>query len=455
MTTSSAGATTTIATKINTLSAKLTGSLNLSNSGNLTLKGVSANSAEIAVTNNGSLLQSGTTLLRADKVKLTVDGGSIGASGTSLLTETQTLEVIAGRNVHLTNSADLHALSLDVRHASSGAQNVYDIRSEALTFALTDTKHRQPVHARQRRGRSGLDFSFKGDNSVALGTINGGLTRKVTIETTGTGKDILSNGSSMVTAGTVTLTASGGIGQVGSSANHIATLADTLVLTTATDAFVDNGKDLTALSLTSSRTTGAGTYQITAPQLVFTMTDDGATTTLSELTDSTGLAFKLDTKHALSIGTLNVQNWGTVDLTSASSITGAASAVAGNPTGRITAGTATLSSGGGAIGSSTNNIHLSASSATFNVTGDLYVESDTRIGALKIKSSSSSITNRTYQPDSVNTADAAIALTGGESSTETVLATLTDASGVRFAFDSHRKMVIAGFGRPARPARSP
>ncbi|MDW7553378.1 filamentous hemagglutinin N-terminal domain-containing protein, partial [Azospirillum brasilense] len=444
MTTSSAGATTTIATKINTLSAKLTGSLNLSNSGNLTLKGVSANSAEIAVTNNGSLLQSGTTLLRADKVKLTVDGGSIGASGTSLLTETQTLEVIAGRNVHLTNSADLHALSLDVRHASSGAQNVYDIRSEALTFALTDTNTGSQYTLGSVVDASGLDFSFKGDNSVALGTINGGLTRKVTIETTGTGKDILSNGSSMVTAGTVTLTASGGIGQVGSSANHIATLADTLVLTTATDAFVDNGKDLTALSLTSSRTTGAGTYQITAPQLVFTMTDDGATTTLSELTDSTGLAFKLDTKHALSIGTLNVQNWGTVDLTSASSITGAASAVAGNPTGRITAGTATLSSGGGAIGSSTNNIHLSASSATFNVTGDLYVESDTRIGALKIKSSSSSITNRTYNLTSVNTADAAIALTGGESSTETVLATLTDASGVRFAFDSHRKMVIAG-----------
>ncbi|CAO3455988.1 hypothetical protein [Azospirillum argentinense] len=431
-------------TQIGTLSANLTGSLKLSNSGTLTLKDVKAgSSADIKVTNSGSLLQSGTKPLRADKVTLTVEGGSIGASGTPLLTETRTLEVTAGRNVYLTNSADLHALSLDVRHASTGTQNVYDIRSEALTFALTDSNTGSQYTLGNVVDASGLDFSFKSDNSVALGTINGGLSRKVAIETTGNGKDILSNGSSMVTAGTVALTATGGIGQAGSSANHIATMADTLALTTATDAFVDNGRDLTALSLTSSRTTGAGTYQITAPQLVFTMTDDGTTTTLSELTDTTGLAFTLDTQHALSIGTLNVQNWGTVDLTSATAITGAASATAGNPANRITAGTATLSSGGG-IGSSANKIHLSASSATFNVKGDLYVESDTRIGTLKIKSALSTINDRTYSLTSVNTAGAAIAMTGAESSTQAVLVSLNDASGVRFSFDSHRKLTIGG-----------
>ncbi|PWC72880.1 filamentous hemagglutinin N-terminal domain-containing protein, partial [Azospirillum sp. TSH58] len=432
-------------TQINTLSANLTGSLKLSNSGTLTLNDVKAgSSADIKVTNSGSLLQSGTKPLRADKVMLTVEGGSIGASGTPLLTETRILEVTAGRNVHLTNSADLHAMSLDVRHASTGAQNVYDIRSEGLTFALTDSNTGSQYTLGSVVDASGLDFSFKSDNSVALGTINGGLSRKVSIETTGTGKDILSNGNSQVTAGTVTLTATGTIGQAGSSSSHIATMADTLALSTATDAFVDNGRDLTALSLTSSRTTGAGTYQITAPQLVFTMTDDGTTTTLTELTDATGLAFKLDTQHALSIGTLNVQSWGTVDLTSAGNILGAASATAGNPANRITAGTATLSSGGGAIGSSSNKIHLSSSSATFNVTGDLYVESDTRIGTLKIKSTSSSITNRTYSLASVDTAGAAIALSGSESSSAMALASLTDGSGVRFTFDSHRKMIVGG-----------
>ncbi len=431
-------------TQVSTLSADLKGSLTLSNSGTLTLKNVKAgSSADIQVTNNGSLLQSGTTPLSADEVTLTVEGGSIGASGTPLLTEARTLKVTAGRNVRLTNSTDLYALDLEVKHALAGTENVYDIRAEGLTFALTDSNSGSQYTLSSVVDSSGLDFSFKSDNSVALGTINGGLSRKVSIETTGTGKDILSTGSAMVTAGTVTLTATGGIGQAGSSANHIATMADTLVLTTATDAFVDNGKDLTALSLTSSRTSGAGTYQITAPQLVFTMTDDGITTTLSELTDTTGLAFKLDTQHALSIGTLNVQNWGIVDLTSAGGITGAASANAGNPANRITAGTATLSSGG-AIGSSSNKIHLSASSATFNVKGDLYVESDTRIGTLKIKSTSSSINDRSYSLTSVDTSGSAIALTGAESSTQAVLASLTDASGVRFTFDSHRKLVVGG-----------
>ncbi|UKJ77128.1 filamentous hemagglutinin N-terminal domain-containing protein [Azospirillum brasilense] len=431
-------------TQVGTLSADLKGSLTLGNSGTLTLKNVKAgSSADIEVTNNGSLLQSGTKPLSADEVTLTVEGGSIGASGTPLLTEARTLKVNAGRNVYLTNSADLYALSLDVKHGSAGTQNVYDIRSEGLTFALTDSNTGSQYTLSSVVDSSGLDFSFKSDNSVALGTINGGLSRKVSIETTGTGKNILSTGSSMVTAGTVTLTSTGTIGQAGSSSNHIATMADTLALTTATDAFVDNGRDLTALSLTSSRTTGAGTYQITAPQLVFTMTDDGTTSTLSNLSDTTGLAFKLDTQHALSIGTLNVQNWGTVDLTSAGAIMGAASANAGNPANRITAGTATLS-GGGAIGSSNNKIHLSAASATFNVKGDLYVESDTRIGTLKIKSALSTINDRTYSLTSVNTAGAAIALTGAESSTQAVLASLTDASGVRFTFDSHRKLVVGG-----------
>ncbi|MFP3701685.1 hypothetical protein SB758_40045, partial [Burkholderia sp. SIMBA_013] len=82
-----------------------------------------------------------------------------GASGTPLLTETRTLEVTAGRNVYLTNSADLHALSLDVRHASSGAQNVYDIRSEALTFALTDSNTGSQYTLGSVVDASGLDFS--------------------------------------------------------------------------------------------------------------------------------------------------------------------------------------------------------------------------------------------------------------------------------------------------------
>ncbi|TWA72857.1 hypothetical protein FBZ82_102458 [Azospirillum brasilense] len=431
--------------QVGTLSAKVKGGLEFSNSGTLTLKDVVADSsAAITVTNNGSLLQTGSKALTSDSVVLTVENGSIGVSGTPLLTQTQRLTVTAGRHVYLTNSADLHTLTLDVKHVSAGAQNLYDLRSQGLNFALTDSNTGSQYTLASVVDSSGLDFTFKSDNSVALGTINGGLSRKVVIETTGTDKNILSNGSALVTAGTVQLTATGAIGAAGASSNHIGTMADTLTLSTGKDAFVDNGRDLTALSLTSSRTTGAGTYQITAPQLVFTMTDDGTTTTLSELTDSTGLAFTLDTKHALSIGTLNVQNWGVVKLTSAGGILGAASATAGNPSNRITAGTATLSAGNGAIGSSTNKIHLSASSATFNVTGDLYVESDTRIGALAIKSTSSSIANRTYSLTSVDVGGSAIALSGVESSTQAVLVTLTDASGVRFSFDSHRKLTIGG-----------
>ncbi|CAO3380993.1 filamentous hemagglutinin N-terminal domain-containing protein [Azospirillum argentinense] len=432
--------------QVGTLSAKVKGGLEFSNSGTLTLKDVVADSsAAITVTNNGSLLQTGSKALTSDSVVLTVENGSIGVTGTPLLTQTQRLTVTAGRHVYLTNSADLHTLTLDVKHGSAGAQNLYDIQSQGLNFALTDSNTGSQYTLASVVDSSGLDFTFKSDNSVSLGTINGGLSRKVVIETTGTDKNILSNGSALVTAGTVELTATGTIGAAGASSNHIGTMADTLTLSTGKDAFVDNGRDLTALSLTSKRTTGSGTYEITAPQLVFTMTDDGTTTTLSELTDSTGLAFTLDTQHALSIGTLNVQNWGAVKLTSAGGILGAASATAGNPANRITAGTATLTAGEGAIGSSTNKIHLSASSATFNTTGDLYVESDTRIGTLKIKSSTSSISNRSYSLTSVDVGGSATALSGSESSTLLVLTSLTDGSGgMRFSFDSHRRMVLGG-----------
>ncbi|MDQ2103304.1 filamentous hemagglutinin N-terminal domain-containing protein, partial [Azospirillum isscasi] len=431
--------------QVNTLTTKLTGSLKLGNSGTLTLKDVSAgSSADIQVTNSGSLLQSGTAPLRADSVTLKVEGGSIGASGTPLLTETQTLDVTAGRNVRLTNSADLFALTLDAKHGSTGTQNVYDIRSEGLSFALTDNGSGSLYTLSNVVDQSGIDFSFKSDVGVVLGTVKAGEGRRLTVETTGTGKNISSNGSSLLTAGTVTLTSTGAIGAAGASANHIVTMADRLVLSTATDAFVDNNRDLAALSLTSNRTTGAGSYQITAPELTFTVTDDGTTTTVSELTDVTGLNLKLDTKHALSIGTLNVQSWGIADLTSGAGILGAASATAGNPANRITAGTATLTAKEGAIGSSGNKIHLSASSAAFNVTGDLYVESDTRIGTLALKSTSSTVSNRTYSLTSANPSGGAVALIGAASGTQTLLATLTDGSGLRFSAESHNKIVVGG-----------
>ena len=434
--------------KVGTLTVNAQSDLKLVNDGTLTLKGVtmtpsspgSSTSAEIIV-NGGSILQGGAVPLTASTVKLSATDGSIGASGTPLLTATQQLTLSSGRDVHLTNAGDLFALNMTANHASAGTANSFDLKATGLNFTLTDNGTGSQYTLSNLVDATGLDFTFSGDVAIALGTVTAQPGRLLSVTTTGTNADITSTGSSLLTAASVTLNATGSIGAAGGPANHIQTVADSLTLTTGGNAFVDNAQDLAKLSLTGNQTSGAATYQITAPQLTFTLTDDGTTTTVGTLADATGIDFALNTQHAQSIGTIDAKAWGNVALTSAGSITGAASAAANGTANRITGAAVTLASSGGNIGSSTNKIHLSAPLATFNATGDLIVESDTHIKRLSIVSTYPSSTPRTYAIDSVGLAGGTATLAATDNGTQTTLATLSDATGLDFSFTSDHGMV--------------
>ncbi len=437
-------------TKVGTLTVNGQSSLRLVNDGTLTLKGVTmkptsvggSTSAEITATNNGSILQSGAVPLTANIVKLSATGGSIGASGTPLLTAAQQLTLSSGKNVYLTNAGDLFSLDLTATHATPTTKSNFDIQATGLSFALTDNVSGSQYTLSNLVDATGLDFTFSGDVAIALGTVKAQPGHKLSITTTGTNANITSTGSSLLTAGSVTLTATGSIGAAGSSANHIQTVADSLTLTTGGNVFVDNALDLAKLSLTSKQSSGSATYEITAPQLAFTLTDDGTTTTVGALTDATGIDFTLDTQHAQSIGTIDAKAWGKVALTSAGNITGTASAAANGTADRITAGSVTLTSAGGNIGSTSNKIHLSAPLATFNVTGDLIVESDTHIEQLAIASTHTSNTARTYAIDSVGLTGGVASLLATDNGTQTTLTTLSDSTGQIFTFTSDRGMVV-------------
>ncbi|MCW2241359.1 filamentous hemagglutinin N-terminal domain-containing protein [Azospirillum canadense] len=437
-------------TKVGTLTVNGQSSLRLVNDGTLTLKGVTmkptsvggSTSAEITATNNGSILQSGAVPLTANIVKLSATGGSIGASGTPLLTAAQQLTLSSGKNVYLTNAGDLFSLDLTATHATPTTKSNFDIQATGLSFALTDTVTGSQYTLSNLVDATGLDFTFSGDVAIALGTVKAQPGHKLSITTTGTNANITSTGSSLLTAGSVTLTATGSIGAAGSSANHIQTVADSLTLTTGGNVFVDNALDLAKLSLTSKQSSGSATYEITAPQLAFTLTDDGTTTTVGTLTDATGIDITLDTQHAQSIGTIDAKAWGKVALTSAGNITGTASAAANGTANRITAGSVTLTSAGGNIGSTSNKIHLSAPVATFNVTGDLIVESDTHIEQLGIASTHTSNAARTYAIDSVGLTGGVANLLATDNGTQTTLTTLADSTGQIFSFTSDRGMVV-------------
>ena len=422
-----------------TLASTLSSTLYLSNAGSLTL-GVNTvgSSADVASSNN-SLVQGSGGLFTVPTLKLSANQ-SLGATGT-LLTDARRLTLVSRGNVDVSNASDLYALSLTSTHGTPGAPNTISIAAPRLALSLSDSVGGNEYHLSNLVDSSGLDFTLSTDVALNLGTVNAQAGRALALYSTGTATSITNDGSSLLRAGSITLSASGSVGAAGGSGTRMQTDALGLSLITGADAYADNAQDLTSLSLTSTQNAGgsAPVYQVTAPSLSFDITDDG-TTHINHVADSTGLNFTLSTRRDQAVDVIDAGRSGTVSLTSAGDILGDA-----DSSHRISAASASFSaSAGGAIGSVSNPIHLSAPLATFAPTGALNVESDTHIDRLGITTTHPTATyGGTYSIVSVPLTGPAYALfTATDSVTGTALTSLDDPLGLAFSFTSDRAMQV-------------
>jgi len=434
-------------TNVDTLTVTATGSVNVANDGLLALKGVSVVGAfadtETAATiaSTDSIVQSGPERLTATSVTLKA-GGSVGQDGTPVLLDTRRLTLETGRNLHVENAVDLFGLNVTANHAEA-LPNTFSIAAKGLAVALEDPGAGSPYLLSNLQDASGLDLALRSDVGFALGTVDVGRGGKLDLAATGDSGNLVSAGAAQLTAGSIVLTSSNAIGAPDSAGTRIATSTRALTLTTGGTVAVDNDLDLGILGLTSTQATGgvAPTYRVTAPNLVFDVTDDGSTA-VSEIADATGLVLTLATQRALKVGRIDVRQWGMANLSGAAGILGAANAEAA--TQRIVAGTLALSANvAGGLGSASNRLHTSVAQLGLTAVGDVYVDSDTYIDALSIAASGAAA--RTYDIVSVDRAGVAGMLFGGsDDGAVTTLAVLDGADGLDFSFSHGSHNVAVG-----------
>lgn len=349
-------------------------------SGTTTIGSLSAGGAATLTNNSGSLLDDGdaATVIRASNIALTA-GGAIGAAGAALTLQAPDVSLTSGGNIAVDSLTGLTRLNVTRNGTANG---VYGITAPNLTaFTLTDDG--LGIHLTDIASSTNLDFGFTANNkNLLVGNIDAGANGKVSLASAQNISNDNPASPGVIRAATVALTA-GSNGSIGSSITG-GTLAlsgtSALSLTAGNNMYVGSDTVLRNLTINSLKNAGsASTFAIGGGAgQVITLSDDGTTQYLEQVTG--GLTdFSFSGRKNIQVGAITATN--SVSLTTAGG--GVYSSITSDGgTGRITAGSVTLSATGsdsytardantGAIGAGSRALRLSTSNLAITNNGDI------------------------------------------------------------------------------------
>jgi len=412
------------------LSGNVSGNLYVSNSGagNLTLGNLTLGSGQIR--NDASILYDGAAI-KATSLTLEAASGSIGSAASHMRLDVRNLSTLTGHDLYVDGVSDFYNLNVTSNHADPGRQNVLQVTAPQLVFDIVDDGSRFVLT--EVSDASGLDFTFSGDRDISVAEINGQRGRFVSVNSTG--GNLISNGATL-NASQISLMARDSIG---TSNDAFTTHALNLSVTAGRDIFVDNTRDLSALSFTNTQGGNQGaSYGITAPSLAFVAQDDGSVTLIDTVTDSTGLNFTGHTwGHELVFGQIDtsptgVTNGGSLTLISNTGI------LAKDANSHLTAANLSFVTYNGAgIGADGSALKFSAPRLSLDVTGDYYLASDVHLDELTVntqRQGGSTVSN--YQLTAPDLTYSAVDTVNG-----TTL-NITDTRGMRLNYNSGRSLVL-------------
>ncbi|MCZ8406647.1 filamentous hemagglutinin N-terminal domain-containing protein [Achromobacter dolens] len=349
-------------------------------SGTTTIGSLSAGGAATLANSGGSLLDDGdaATVIRASNIALTA-GGAIGAAGAALTLQAPDVSLTSGGNIAVDSLTGLTRLNVTRNGTANG---VYGITAPNLTaFTLTDDG--LGIHLTDIASSTNLDFGFTANNkNLLVGNIDAGANGKVSLASAQNISNDNPASPGVIRAATVALTA-GSNGSIGSSITGgtlALTGASALSLTAGNNMYVGSDTVLRSLTINSLKNAGsASTFAIGGGAgQVITLSDDGTTQYLEQVTG--GLTdFSFSGRKNIQVGAITATN--SVSLTTAGG--GVYSSITSDGgTGRITAGSVTLSATGsdsytardantGAIGAGSRALRLSTSNLAITNNGDI------------------------------------------------------------------------------------
>ncbi|WP_035707127.1 filamentous hemagglutinin N-terminal domain-containing protein [Niveispirillum irakense] len=419
--------------------------VNYQNAGNLAVDEISNRSTSPVTTNSttlkvtsGALTQlNGGKGISTNDLTLTVEGGDIGTSGNSLQIETESLTLTTGASAYIANQADLSKFTWTAKNA---ATRTYSISGQNLDLSILTNGSTTQIT--KLVDTTGLDFDLTTDNFLELGLINVQKGRTLSLSTTGTVTNIsrVASGTNMLTAGKITLKATGAILRNGNN-QSIETDTEALFIETLNDVYINNSAaDLQTLSIKNTRTSsdGAATYGLTSKNATISIT--GSSSYAVSLSDTTGLDFIFDTKISQIAGIIDLTKSGALTLKTEASIFGGAN----SSLSRITAASVNIQAIN--LGSSGNRLYLDAPLVTLQGQGDVYVTSSTHIDTLSLTNSSTGNTgNRTFDIVSAGLDGTAGAVQIKATHTDaggTTFSQILDKSGMDFTFTNDRLIIV-------------
>ena len=387
-----AGAGNSIEATVASLSATSNGGATYLNlHGRTSVSGVSAN-GDVNLVNDIGDIALGNIDARGNSVNINNLGGSILSGSISRTT-----------NVSLTAAGSIGNQSAVSLNANGGGTTTLTASAAAANGAAGNINISESYGLIADTVTAPGSVTLTAGRALSVDTVNGG--GAVTL-TASQGSITGTSVSNLVSGSSVTLNAgySSGYG-VGDAGTSLRVATGNLSVNTPGSIYIQGQQDLQTLSInraTSSGTASGGTLSLTATNLTLSASDNGTTTTFTNLTDSTGLDFNYQAIGRIAVGTINVGNTGSVTLRSSLyNSDGAITAVNGSS--RITAGSASLTTVGtdSYIGTSGQALGLavgtlSASSGTggafLTQAGSLNLSNLTTTGDLSVTATAGDLT---------------------------------------------------------------
>jgi filamentous hemagglutinin family protein len=283
------------------------GAINITADGNVHVRLINAGSGTVSITSLfGSLIDgSSTVFLTADTANLTA-AGKIGDSSDDYDIQVNHLTLSAGGSFDVDNNSVLK--TLNITSTQAGKANTYILKDQGFTpsssFNITDTGTEYLI---KNVISPGLNFSFSGDETVAVDNINVGVGTASVTSRLGSIVENGSEGGADITARSVTLVAPAG--SIGRSAGEILEVGTAhLTLDIGTHLNLASTIDLATLSMSSTQVGESNTYILTAPGLDpnFKIVDVGASYQISNVTDDTGLVFSFKGDSPIEVEAITV-----------------------------------------------------------------------------------------------------------------------------------------------------
>jgi filamentous hemagglutinin family protein len=314
-----------------------------------------------------SIINNGSSLLTGNSVSLLATGsvGAAGSAATRMQTDARLLSVTTGRSAHVDNAQDLSSLSFNISQDPGGPTPVYQVTAPALSFDLTDDG---TTHVNTLSDTSGLNFSMTTRRDLAVDVIDVQHTGTVVLSSSQsiTGD---ANPAHRITAASTSVSTTANGGAVGTLANPLRISSPLLAFSPSGALNIESDTHVERLSIATVHpsVTYGGNYSILsvpidggAQYALFSATDSVSGTALTNLVDTSGLAFSFSSDRAISVGELDLGTAGSVYLSNTSgSITGD-----GNTGTQVHAGSLSISSQAGSIGATGSGNSIEATTAS-------------------------------------------------------------------------------------------